>query len=75
MFLMGKVSVTSASQTLESLWNIWSQVTQQKKQCDIPSMVIHLVFLTRMPFQRTVLAHMRNHDGNMKLLWPHVKVH
>ena len=63
---MGKVSVTSASQTLESLWNIWSQVTQRKKQCDIPSMVLPLVFSTRMPFQRMALASMRNHDGNMK---------
>ena len=71
---MGKVSVTSASQTLESLWNIiWSQVTQRKKQCDIPSMVLHLVFLTPMPFKRMVLARMHNHDGNMWLR-PHMKV-
>ena len=62
---MGKVSVTSASQTLESLWNIiWSQVTQWKKQCDVPSMVLCLVFLTWMPFQHMVLARLR----------PHVKV-
>ena len=73
MFLMGKVSVTSASQTLASLWNIWSQVTQRKKQCDFPSMVLHLVFSTPMPFKRLVLARMRNHDGNMWLR-PHVKV-
>ena len=28
---MSGVSVTSASQILESFWNIWSQVSQQKK--------------------------------------------
>ena len=29
--LMSGVSVTSASQILESFWNIWSQVSQRKK--------------------------------------------
>ena len=29
--LMSGVGVTSASQILESFWNIWSQVSQQKK--------------------------------------------
>ena len=29
---MGEVSVTSASQILESLWNIWSHVTQQREE-------------------------------------------
>ena len=29
---MSGVSVTSASQILESFWNIWSQVSQRKKQ-------------------------------------------
>ena len=33
---MGVVSVTSASQILESFCNSWSQVTQQRKQCKIP---------------------------------------
>ena len=28
---MSGVSVTSASQILESFWNIWSQVSQRKK--------------------------------------------
>ena len=28
---MSGVTVTSASQILESFWNIWSQVSQQKK--------------------------------------------
>ena len=31
ILLMGGVSVTSASQILESFWNIWSQVSQRKK--------------------------------------------
>ena len=31
ILLMSGVSVTSASQILESLWNIWSQVSQRKK--------------------------------------------
>ena len=31
ILLMSGVSVTSASQILESFWNIWSQVSQQKK--------------------------------------------
>ena len=31
ILLMGGVSVTSASKILESLWNIWSQVSQRKK--------------------------------------------
>ena len=31
MLLMSVVSVTSASQILESFWNIWSQVSQRKK--------------------------------------------
>ena len=35
---MSGVSVTSASQILESLWNIWSQVSQRKKQfSDFPA--------------------------------------
>ena len=29
--LMSGVSVTPASQILESFWNIWSQVSQRKK--------------------------------------------
>ena len=29
--LMSGVTVTSASQILESFWNIWSQVSQRKK--------------------------------------------
>ena len=29
---MGEVSVTSASQILESLWNVWSHVTQQREE-------------------------------------------
>ena len=29
---MGEVSVTSDSQILESLWNIWSQVTQRREE-------------------------------------------
>ena len=29
---MGEVSVTSASQILESLWNIWSHVTQWREE-------------------------------------------
>ena len=35
---MGEVSVTSASQILESLWNMWSQVTQEKKFLNGPSL-------------------------------------
>ena len=31
ILLMSGVSVTSASQILESFWNIWSQVSQRKK--------------------------------------------
>ena len=31
ILLMNGVSVTSASQILESFWNIWSQVSQPKK--------------------------------------------
>ena len=31
VLLMSGVSVTSASQILESFWNIWSQVSQRKK--------------------------------------------
>ena len=31
ILLMSGVSVTSTSQILESFWNIWSQVSQQKK--------------------------------------------
>ena len=31
ILLMGGVSVTSASQILESFWNIWSQLSQRKK--------------------------------------------
>ena len=31
ILLMSGVSVTSASQISESFWNIWSQVSQQKK--------------------------------------------
>jgi len=30
ILLMSGVSVTSASQILESFWNIWSQVSQRK---------------------------------------------
>ena len=30
--MIGEVSVTSASQILDSLWNIWSQVTQQSAE-------------------------------------------
>ena len=38
ILLMSGVSVTSASQILESFWNIWSQVSQQKKQfSDFPA--------------------------------------
>ena len=29
---MGEVSFTSVSEVLEQFWNIWSQVTQRKKQ-------------------------------------------
>ena len=29
---MGEVGVTSASQILESLWNIWSQVIQRREE-------------------------------------------
>ena len=36
--LMSGVSVTSASQILESFWNIWSQVSQRKKPfSDLPA--------------------------------------
>ena len=31
ILLMSGVSVTSASQILESFWNIWSRVSQRKK--------------------------------------------
>ena len=31
ILLMSGVTVTSASQILESFWNIWSQVSQRKK--------------------------------------------
>ena len=31
ILLMSGVSMTSASQILESFWNIWSQVPQRKK--------------------------------------------
>ena len=31
ILLMSGVSVTSASQILESFWNIWSQVSRRKK--------------------------------------------
>ena len=31
ILLMSGVSVTSASQILESFWNIWNQVSQRKK--------------------------------------------
>ena len=31
ILLMSRVTVTSASQILESFWNIWSQVSQRKK--------------------------------------------
>ena len=31
ILLMSGVSVTSASQILESFWNIWSHVSQRKK--------------------------------------------
>ena len=31
ILLMGGVSVTSASQILESFWNIWSQLSLRKK--------------------------------------------
>ena len=31
ILLMSVVTVTSASQILESFWNIWSQVSQRKK--------------------------------------------
>ena len=31
ILLMSRVNVTSASQILESFWNIWSQVPQRKK--------------------------------------------
>ena len=46
---MGEVSVTSASQILESLWNIWSHVTQQKEEP-------YLVFFMRMPLGGCHLA-------------------
>ena len=29
---MGAVSVTSAAQILQSLWNIWSHVTQRREE-------------------------------------------
>ena len=57
--LMGEVSATSASQILESFWNIWSQVT-------LALAVLHLVVSTRLPFQREVLARIRYNDGNMR---------
>ena len=31
ILFMSRVTVTSASQILESFWNIWSQVSQRKK--------------------------------------------
>ena len=38
MLLISGVSVTSASQILESFWNIWSQVSQCKKpSSDFPA--------------------------------------
>ena len=38
ILLMSGVSVTSASQILESFWSIWSQVSQQKKpSSDLPA--------------------------------------
>ena len=40
ILLMSGVRVTSASQILESFWNIWSQVSQRKKQ-------FYLIFLNK----------------------------
>ena len=38
ILLMSGVTVTSALQILESFWNIWSQVSQQKKPfSDLPA--------------------------------------
>ena len=40
ILLMSGVTVTSASQILESFWNIWSQVSQRKKPfLDFPARV------------------------------------
>ena len=40
ILLMSGVRVTSASQILESFWNIWSQVSQRNKQ-------FYLIFLNK----------------------------
>ena len=37
ILLMSGFSVTSASQILESFWNIWSQVSQRKKPNRLPA--------------------------------------
>ena len=59
---MGEVSVTSASQILESLWNIWSYVTQQREE---PFKNGSLVSL----FYEDAIWHVysvHHYDGNMK---------
>ena len=56
ILLMSVVSMTSASQILESFWNIWSQVSQRKKPFSHfpargPSMhVLQLIFLFQVIF-------------------------
>ena len=56
ILLMSVVSMTSASQILESFWNIWSQVSQRKKPFSLfpargPSMyVLQLIFLFQVIF-------------------------
>ena len=68
MLLIGEVSVTSASQILESLWNIWSHVTQGREELFKNGSLLSLFYEDAIPAHSSGMytVYTIYYDGNMR---------